>query len=85
MSTKTGRAPSREMTPAVAKNEYAVVTTSSPGPISSAINDASKASVPDETPMAKRVPVWAAISSSSSATSGPRIKRCDEQTLRIVS
>ena len=85
MSTKTGRAPSRAMTPAVAKNEYAEVMTSSPGPISSAMSDASNASVPDETPMAKRAPVWAATSFSSSSTSGPRMNRCDEQTLRTAS
>jgi hypothetical protein len=52
MSTNTGVAPSRAITPAVAKNEYVVVTTSSPGPMSSAISAASSASVPDDMPMA---------------------------------
>ena len=37
MSTNTGRAPSLAIEPAVAKNENGVVTTSSPGPTSSAI------------------------------------------------
>ena len=37
------------MHPAVAKNEYVVVTTSSPGPIPSAIIAASSASVPEDT------------------------------------
>jgi hypothetical protein len=34
MSTNTGRAPTRAIEPAVAKNENGVVTTSSPGPTS---------------------------------------------------
>ena len=33
MSTRTGRAPRRTTEPAVAKNEYVEVTTSSPGPM----------------------------------------------------
>ena len=37
MSTNTGRAPTRAIEPAVAKNENGVVTTSSPGPTSRAI------------------------------------------------
>ena len=56
MSTKTGRAPSRAMAPAVAKNVYGVVTTSSPGPIPRAIIAASSASVPEEMPTACFVP-----------------------------
>ena len=51
MSAKTGVAPSRAITPAVAKKEYGVVTTSSPGPMSSAMRATSSASVPDETPI----------------------------------
>ena len=47
-STKTGVAPTREMQPAVAKNEYVLVTTSSPGPMPSAISAARIASVPEE-------------------------------------
>ena len=57
MSTNAGVAPRRAMTPAVAKKEYGVVTTTSPTPISSAIKTASSASVPDETPTAWRAPV----------------------------
>ena len=52
MSTNTGRAPSRAMQPAVAKNVYGVVTTSSPSLMSSAMSASSNASVPDETPSA---------------------------------
>ena len=51
-STNTGRAPSRTMTPAVAKNDSGVVTTSVPGPTPSAISVASSASVPELTPTA---------------------------------
>ena len=49
MSTKTGLAPVRAMAPAVAKNVYGVVITSSPGPMSSAIRLISRASLPEET------------------------------------
>ena len=49
MSTRRGVAPSRETQPAVAKNEYVLVMTSSPGPIPRAIIDASSASVPEDT------------------------------------
>ena len=56
MSTNTGVAPRRATTPAEAKNEYGVVTTSSPGPTSSAMSAASSASVPEDIPTAKRVP-----------------------------
>ena len=52
MSTSTGVAPSRAMHPAVAKNEYVLVMTSSPGPMPSAISTASSASVPDDTAIA---------------------------------
>ena len=52
MSTSTGLAPTRTTQPAVAKNEYVGVITSSPGPMSSAIRAASTASVPDDRPMA---------------------------------
>ena len=80
MSTNTGRAPSRAIDPAVAKNEYGEVTTSSPGPIFSAISAASNASVPDDTPMACRTRSIAASSRSSASTSGPMMKRCESQT-----
>src|SRR5438477_366063 len=49
---QAGVAPTRAMQPPVAKNEYAVVMTASPSPISSAIKTARSASVPDGTPMA---------------------------------
>ena len=50
ISTNTGLAPTLAMAPAVAKNVYGVVTTSSPGPISSAIREMSRASLPEDTP-----------------------------------
>ena len=56
MSTSTGVAPSRATQPAVAKNEYVLVTTSSPGPMSSAMSAASTASVPDDRPSACWIP-----------------------------
>ena len=40
-----------EMAPAVAKKEKGVVTTSSPGPMSSAMSATTSASVPDDTPI----------------------------------
>ena len=49
MSTNRGVAPSRLTQPAVAKNEYVGVMTSSPGPMPSAISATSSASVPDDT------------------------------------
>ena len=56
MSTNTGRAPTREMQPAVAKNVYGVVITASPGPIPRAISAASWASVPELMPTAQPAP-----------------------------
>ena len=56
MSTNTGRAPSRWITPAVAKKVNGVVITSSPGPTPSAISAASSASVPEETATARFTP-----------------------------
>ena len=56
MSTSTGRAPTRTIAPAVAKNEYVVVTTSSPALMSSAISASSSASVPDDTAIACGMP-----------------------------
>jgi len=46
MSAKTGAAPRRAIASAVAKKVYAVVTTSSPGPMPSACSPSSMASVP---------------------------------------
>ena len=59
------------MHPAVAKNEYVLVMTSSPSPIPSAIIATRRASVPDETPIASATPRAAANSRSSASTSGP--------------
>ena len=56
MSAKSGRAPRRATVPAVAKKLNAVVTTSSPGPTSSAMSAARRASVPDEMPTPCRQP-----------------------------
>ena len=47
ISTKTGSTPSRASDPAVAKNEYGVVMTLSPGPNSSAIHASKSASLPE--------------------------------------
>ena len=85
MSTNTGARPPGRSQPAVAKNENGVVTTSSPGPMSSAIRAASSASVPDETPMACGIPRYASSSRSRPSTSGPRMKRCLSQTRVIAS
>src|SRR5579864_6398829 len=84
MSTKTGLAPSRETVPAVAKKEYAVVITSSPGPTPAAIKAARRASVPEETPTANFEPQNFAISSSRAWTSGPRMKCWESQTRSIA-
>jgi len=52
ISTSTGVAPARTIDPAVAKDEYGVVMTSSPAWMPSAISATSRASVPDETAIA---------------------------------
>src|SRR5262245_9445541 len=75
MSTKTGRAPSRDTEPAVAKNEYGDVSTSSPALMPSAISASSSASVPDDTATACSMPSRRASSPSSCSTSGPMMKR----------
>lgn len=64
MSAKTGTAPTRLIAPAVAKNVYGVVTTSSPGPIPSAIKEIIRASLPEETPTACSQPQYGANNSS---------------------
>src|SRR5579883_2345237 len=71
MSTKTGRAPSRQIVLAVAKKVYGVVMTSSPGPIPRAIKGSSRASVPEPQPTPRAAPQYSASSASSCATSGP--------------
>src|SRR5690606_39205416 len=74
------RAPRRATTPAVAKNVNGVVITSSPGPMPSAINATSSASVPDETPIPCAHREYAATSASSRSTWGPSTKCCDSHT-----
>ena len=65
MSTNTGRAPSRQTAPAVAKNVKLGRITSSPAPMPSAISGNSSASLPDAQPMACSVPQYAATADSS--------------------
>src|SRR5258708_24539155 len=84
MSTNTGVAPSRAIAPTVAKNVYGVVITSSPGPMFSAIKQANKASVPDETPTACEHPLYCAIACSHCSTFGPRMNCCDCITSAIA-
>src|SRR6266851_8011421 len=80
MSTKTGVAPTRAIAPTVAKNVYGVVMTSSPGPMFSAIKQASKASLPDETPTACAQWLYSAIAFSHCSTFGPKMKCWDSIT-----
>src|SRR6266852_270100 len=80
MSTNTGVAPTRAIAPTVAKNVYGVVMTSSPGPMFSAIRQANRASLPDETPTACEQLQYLAIASSHCSTFGPKMKCCDSIT-----
>ena len=84
MSTSTGVAPTRAMLPAVAKNEYVLVMTSSPGPMPSAISTASSASVPDDTAIASPASRDTASSRSSASTSAPMMNRWLSQTRAIA-
>src|SRR5207249_2550359 len=84
MSTKIGVAPTRAIAPAVAKNVYGVVMTSSPGPMSSAIRQASRASLPDETPTAWEHFEYVAMAFSHCSTFEPRMKCCDSNTSAIA-
>src|SRR3954469_3571897 len=84
MSTNTGVAPTRVIAPAVAKNVYGLVMTSSPLPVFSAIRQASSASLPDETPTACGLPQYCAIACSHCSTLGPRMKCCDSSTSRTA-
>jgi hypothetical protein len=70
-STKTGVAPSLLTHPAVAKNEYVGVMTSSPAPMPSAIRARSSASVPEDTVTACPAPMDAASSCSNALDLGP--------------
>jgi len=80
MSTNTGLAHVRAMHPAVAKNVYGVVMTSSPGPIPSVIRAHRRASVPLETPTAAAQPLYLAIASSICFTCGPLMKWAESTT-----
>src|SRR5258708_2428773 len=83
MSTNTGVAPTRAIAPTLAKNVYGVVITSLPGPMFSAIKQANKASVPEETPTACEHPLYWAIACSHCSTFGPKMKCCDTITSAI--
>src|SRR5258708_21777068 len=84
MSTNTGVAPTRAIAPTVAKNVYGLVITSSPGPMFSAIKQANKASVPEETPTACEHPLYCAIACSHCSTFDPKMKCCDSMTSAIA-
>src|SRR5262249_12385721 len=84
LSAKIGRAPSRAIDEAVAKNENDDVTTASPGLTPSACSASMRASVPEATPTAWRAPQRAAISRSSCSTTGPRMNRWLSSTSRTA-
>src|SRR3954451_5327095 len=84
MSTNTGFAPTRAIAPAVAKNVYGVVMTSSPSPMPSAIRQARSASVPEDMPTPCAQVEYCAIALSHSSTFGPRMKCCDSITSAIA-
>ena len=67
-SSDTGVAPQFAMASAVAMKVKPVVTTSSPGPISSAFNIRYRASVPEATPTPCATPMNSAISRSKAST-----------------
>src|SRR5271165_3457666 len=58
--------------------------TSSPGPMFSAIRQASKASVPEDTPIACEQCEYAAIPFSHCSTFGPKMKCWDSSTSAIA-
>src|SRR5690606_1227623 len=70
----------RETQLAVAKKVKLGTSTSSPGPISSAISDRSRASLPEAQPMPYFVCETSALVSSSWKTSGPNRKRPESST-----
>ena len=73
----TGMAPNLATAPAVAKNVYGVVITSSPGAMSSAIKHARSASLPEETPIACEQFEYVAMAISHCSTFGPSMKCWD--------
>jgi len=84
MSTKTGTAPSRPTTSAVAMKVKGVVMTSSPVPIPRARSASSRASVPLATPTACGTPWYRATSASSADTLGPSINWVLSSTSRTA-
>ncbi|OPY10207.1 MAG: hypothetical protein A4E68_00012 [Syntrophaceae bacterium PtaB.Bin095] len=74
MSEKTGFAPHQVIASAVAMKVFGTVTTSSPGPMPSAMRLSQRASVPFPTPTACLQPQNAAKSFSNFATKGPPAK-----------
>ena len=73
ISTKTGLAPTMPIASAVATNVNAVVITSSPAPISKALNAMWSASVPEFNATVYLHPMYCANSLSKALTFGPRI------------
>jgi hypothetical protein len=78
-STNTGVAPVRTTARAVAKAEFGVVITSSPGPTPSACNARVMASIPLPTPTACGTPTKSAYSRSNASTSGPSTNHPESQ------
>jgi len=74
MSTSTGVAPANSIASTVAMNVWAVVITSSPGPMSSAWSASTRAAVPLPQPTATGARWNAAQAASNSATAGPPMK-----------
>ncbi len=68
------------MTPAEAKNEKGDVATSSPGPTPRAISATSRASVPEETPIACFTESLSASAFSKASCAGPITKRPEAKT-----
>ena len=83
ISTKTGVAPTSEITSVVAKKEKFVVNTASPGPISFAINEICKASVPEAQVIHSLTPTYWANLFSRVKTFSPNIKSPFSKVLRI--
>ena len=84
-STNTGFAPTRSTPPAVAKNVNAGQSTSSPGPIPSAMSASKIASVPELTPSTYFAPVKSASAFSNFSTSGPRMNSPECSTRKNAS
>ena len=74
ISTNTGVPPAFAMAPAVAKNVYGVVITSSPGARFSVLSGSNSPSVPLAQAMANFAPQRSATAPSSRATCSPMMK-----------